>query len=158
MKHWLCLLCILLSFNALAKDWSEAAAECRNEANTKGLTSGSNEYADFVRACADQRAPHNPVLSHYLCTADAAYEPIAHSMGKGKGRAVYQDALKCLDDKLPAAIAVAGSNSDLKAAIKSWHAKAMTLMRSPDDRLVEKDEREAASVLEMEGKTAGVWH
>jgi len=100
---------------------------------------------------------HTAVMSHYLCSADAAYEPIARAMGKGQGQAVYQAAQKCLEEKLPAALAEAGSNADLKTAIKSWHAKEMTLMRSPDDRLVEKDAREAESVLEMEAKAAGVW-
>lgn len=158
MKLAILLLCILMSFDAAAKDWNEAAAECRSDAATKGLKSGSNDFADFVRGCADQRAPHTPIMSHYLCTADAAYEPIARAMGTGRGQVVYQDAKKCLDEKLPAAIAEAGANADLKTAIKSWHAKAMTLMRSPGDKLVEKDEREASSVLDMEGKAAGVWH
>ncbi|MBN8885924.1 MAG: hypothetical protein J0I77_09410 [Rudaea sp.] len=101
---------------------------------------------------------HSAVMDHYYCLSEARAEPIRRAAGQGNGPAVYQDAQKCLEEKLPAAIAEAASNADLKAAVKSWHAKAMTLMRSPKDRLVEKDEREAESVLEMEGKAAGVWH
>ena len=152
-------LCILFSAPALAQDKRAAAVPgCQGDAANKGLVKGSNDYADSVGACLGAKAPHSPVLAHNMCIANAQYEPIARAMGQGRGHTVYEQAQKCLEEKLPAAVAQAGQNADLKAAVKSWHAKAMTLMRSPNDRLVEKDEREAESVLEMEGKAAGVWH
>lgn len=101
---------------------------------------------------------HTAVMAHFLCTSDAKYEPIAKAMGRGRGQVVYDQAQQCLDEKLPAALAEAEKHADLRAAVKSWHAKAMTLMHSPKDKLIENDERQAASVLEMEGKAAGVWH
>lgn len=123
----------------------------------KYLVSAGILFCSFTASAAEP-AKHSAVMEHYLCTAEAAYEPIARAAGKGRGHVVYEEAQKCLDEKLSAALAEAGKYPDLKAATKSWHAKAMTLMHSPDDKVIERDESEASSVLEMEGKLAGLWH
>jgi len=102
--------------------------------------------------------PHSPVMMHFLCLADAQYEPIARAMGKGQGRTVYEQGQQCLNEKLPAAVAAAGNNTDLKAAVKAYHVKGMLYLKSPDDRVVQRELNEAVATLEMEGKAAGLWH
>lgn len=101
---------------------------------------------------------HTAVMAHYLCAGGLEFD---FTMARLKGQALYgvaAEARECLEAKLSAAISEAEKEPDLKAAVKSFHVKAITYSRDPHNAMVEKDFQEAISVLELEGKQAGVWH
>lgn len=65
---------------------------------------------------------------------------------------------KCLEDGLSPAIAAAGDNADLKAAIKDFYIKAgeYVVVLGMNDSQAQHDESEAMSKVAMEMKLAGI--
>jgi hypothetical protein len=112
----------------------------------------------FGTATHAEEFRNTAVLAHAMCATEGREETIAQLAHRGKGDFVFKNCLKCLDEKLPAALAEAGKNNDLIAAIKAWHVRAVTWLRSPTDRAASRDEFSAMSNMEMEAKLAGLWH
>ncbi len=82
--------------------------------------------SSFLDRAIDSSEPKYPVVEYAVCTASAQTAGVVMvRMDTHKARAYFNQAVACLDEKFPAAIAEAEGHPDLIAALKEHYVYAM---------------------------------
>lgn len=73
----------------------------------------------FLDQAIGSAAPDYPVYKYIICTVHAQTGGVAMAgLDRDRARPYFKEAIACLDEKFPAALAEAEGNADLTAALK----------------------------------------